>query len=668
MLKLTQGLIALVAIGGMACSAPPPVQTADDSNGTADGNTTTGGGGTTGGGTTGGGTTGGGTTDGEDTGGGPVFCEAGYSKCDTKTIAKICNEDGLGWTTKQCQGGTVCSGGACKLLTCTPGQPLGNCVDQTTAEYCDVTGTGVEYQYCDVEKPVCLDGVCLNLACSPGSIRCKGVTALEQCKDDGSGWIVSEQCADGSICADAKCVTACDLNVKQNTYIGCEYWVVDLDNIEGGQFQEIAAVVSNPSTTAPVSVVITNMAEGTDVPLEDATVPPFDQRTFVIPKGYDVGGSRISPNSFRIKASGPVTVHQFNPLNANGVFSNDASLLLPANSAGKEFLVMSWPQRQADSATGNVPLHGFMTVVAVEKGETTVVVYPTTLIEYGNGIEPLTPFAPNELTLQYGEVLNLETGAGQSNLDLTGTRIISDRRVSVFGGHECANIPLKIVKGVYQGADFCDHIEQQLFPLDTWGTQYVADAFAARSAAQTDVWRIVAGANDLTIQTDPPQAGASGVNLNKGQFIEFESAESFFIVATGPISVGHYLKSSNYAGFEPDPECTQGEGNTGIGDPAFSLAVGTVQYRKDYTVLTPANYRLNYINLMYPSGTLISIDGIPLELPPNPLGLTTWNVHTVEVIEGVHKIEATEPIGATAYGYDCDVSYAYPGGLNLSSQ
>ena len=647
----------------------PDIVLPDNAGGSTTGGETTGGNTTTGettGGTTEGGTTEGGTTEGGT--GGEIYCPAGQKKCASKSTVKTCSAEGDAWLEEICTGGTVCAGGACKLLTCSPGEPLGSCLNDQAMEACDQTGTGVEHVYCDVAKPVCLNGECQALACSPGTSQCKGITAVEKCKDDGSGYEVTEVCGDGGICNNAKCLTACDVNVKQNTYIGCEYWVVDLDNIEAGQFQAIAAVVSNPSETDPIQVTLTNMAEGTDVPLEDNIVPPKSQRTILVPKGYDLDGTILSPNSFRIRTSGPTTVHQFNPLNADGVFSNDASLLLPANSAGKEFFVLSWPQRQADDKTGNVPLHGFATIIAVEKGETQVTVIPTSLVEHSDSFQPLTPFAENHFTLQYGQVLNLETGGGQSGPDLTGTQIISTRRITVFGGHECANIPLTIEKGKFKGAEFCDHIEQQLFPLDTWGEQYVADRFMPRSEAQTDVWRIMAGANQTVIQTDPPQPEANGITLNKGEFVEFQSGDSFFIVATGPISVGHYLKSSNYVGFVSDPECAQGEGATGIGDPAFALSVGTNQFRDSYIVLTPENYRQHFLNLMYPAGTTLTIDGEPVETPELPLGLTTWNVTTVEVTPGVHRVEGTNPVGVTAYGYDCDVSYAYPGGLNLEAQ
>ena len=138
----------------------------------------------------------------------------------------------------------------------------------------------------------------------------------------------------------------------------------------------------------------------------------------------------------------------------------------------------------------------------------------------------------------------------------------------------------------------------------------------------------------------------------------FASSAPFAVNADGPILVGHYLTGSAYPGFEKT--C----GHTGIGDPAFTLAVPVQQYLKVYTLLTPPGYSENYLNIVFKPGTEIALDGKVLSPVSVPVG--EWQVAQIEVEAGVHMLSANDEVGLTAYGYDCDVSYAFPGGLKVS--
>ena len=531
---------------------------------------------------------------------------------------------------------------------------------------CKPDGTGFAAgAFCSAEAPICLNGSCrADLQCAPGSTRCAGLSAVEICRPDASGHDLFETCPEGSICKGAECVSACEADLKENTYLGCEYWAVDLDNVEGGAGQAVAVVVSNPSPAQSAVVRITSFATGEELP-SDGEVGPLSQRTFLLPPGFDLDGSGLSRRSFRVRASSPITVHQFNPINATGVFSNDASLLLPGSSGGREFLVMGWPQRQADTSTGFVPVRGFVTIVAVAAAPTTVTVVPSTLVEPGEGVGQLAPGVEPVFELEYGDDLNLETGGGASGPDLTGTRISASRRVAVLAGHECANIPLRIEADQFVGADYCDHIEQQLFPVETWGREYIADAFSPRSPSQRDVWRIMAGADGVVVDTQPPQVGAIQATLGAGQYVELQTGATFRVTATGPIAVGHYLQGSKYEGFAADPACAQGSATTGVGDPAFTLALPLERLLDRTIVLTPPGYRQGWLIVIHRVGSAVSVDGVPLALTGLPIGGSDWAVERVAVPPGVHTVEGDQPVGITAYGYDCDVSYAYPGGLQL---
>ena len=77
----------------------------------------------------------------------------------------------------------------------------------------------------------------------------------------------------------------------------------------------------------------------------------------------------------------------------------------------------------------------------------------------------------------------------------------------VYGGHSCAMVP----DPSYYA---CDHVEEQLLPLVAWGTDTVLARHEVRAGVTADVdeavWRIVAGADGMTVSFDPPVEGLGG--------------------------------------------------------------------------------------------------------------------------------------------------------------
>ena len=128
-----------------------------------------------------------------------------------------------------------------------------------------------------------------------------------------------------------------------------------------------------------------------------------------------------------------VAVHQFNPLNGDGVYTNDASLLLPSNVTGKKYVIMSWPHRNDD-----LTLRGFFVVIATQPGFTEVKVIPSATVAAGFGVAQLNPGNPYLFVLAQGEAINFETD-GEHGSDLTGTTVHADQKRSEErrGGKEC---------------------------------------------------------------------------------------------------------------------------------------------------------------------------------------------------------------------------------------
>jgi hypothetical protein len=595
-----------------------------------------------------------------------LFCEPGELTCLTDAERGICNADGSAWDVEFCEAGTVCDAGFCMEPICEPGVLQGLCLGPNSFGVCSEQGTQWIVGYCE-QGQTCYEGDCVNYECPPGSTICKGMTAVQECQEQPDGsyiWVVTDTC-DGGLCQDGACLGACEVNIKENSYLGCDYWALDLANFDQGGAELVALVVSAPVEGEDATVTITDMSTVPPTDLTPATlqvadmvVPAGGLEVFMLPPNHDIPVSSLTTRSFKVETDAPVTVHQFNPLNGENVFTNDASLLLPDNVGAEEYLIMSWPVRE--SGAGFV---GYFTLVATQPGETQVEVWPTGAVVAGDGVPALGANQSQTFTLQQGQVLSLGAASTQGN-DLTGTRVLASQKISVFGGHECANVP----SAPY--VNYCDHVEQQLFPLQAWGDTYVADAFMPRNGNQKDTWRIMAGEAGVNVTLSPLVAGPFN-NMQKGQYVEFAASGSFDITATGPILVGHYLQGSNYPGYSSDSQCGGGgifDPGTGIGDPAFTLVVPTDQFLDSYVFLTPNKYSDDYINLTGPNGTNFLLDGAPVTGVYTPIpGPGGMGVYQLPIADGVHSVTADNPFGLTVYGYDCDVSYAYPGGLRLES-
>ncbi|HOU54639.1 MAG TPA: IgGFc-binding protein [Myxococcota bacterium] len=662
---------------------------------------------------------------------------------------------------------------------CVPGTRL-QCSDDARGEVvCNAEGTGYTVRACTGDS-ICQDPAVGCTSCIPGRLSCLNDETVVRCDATGSRWEVAQDCAPettGKVCRNGVCIGLCELADKLSSYIGCEYWGVDLDNAmvsagEGNYLDaagsQFAIVVSNPSDRFPATVQIFTafgevLHDSRCNPLPRDPIPPLGLRVFNLPRFFptdgcepctngpgetypgsactqtfqmDVDLTSLKPQAFRVKSSIPITAYQFNPLENVGVYSNDASILLPTNALGKAYLVMTREQTFQD-------LKGFLTVVAVDRNETQVYVQvtaptvsaPTLSGRTWNGdaIPAMAPGESRTFTLQQYDVLNIETNA--YGADLTGSVVYANHPVAVFGGSEASNAPntnhccpLGGCQGYQdwmscaQGGCVCewpdrmaipprkvsctdnsgcinyntccaDHLEMQMFPVKTWGLQYVVSRSYPRKDEKDSI-RLMAAQDDTRVTTYPLQGEGTYV-LNRGEWVDFESNEDFQVRANRPVLVGQFLQAQD----APNPnQGLKDPADAGTGDPSFLLAVPIEQFRTEYVFLTPDKYRFDAVNLIVETGEPVWLDGQevrpenltfrpardilqqmasqdppldhPWQLGPTfgqyaVIGDGTWSVFRVVLKDGVHRAQCAKPFGAIVYGYDRYVSYGYPAGLNL---
>lgn len=628
-----------------------------------------------------------------------LFCMPGSKSC-TRNKARICNEQGTAMDEHEC-GDLVCWEGDC--LACIPGSV--DCPQINVARLCRLDGSGWEEKDCGSQR--CVNGQCVE--CVPGFRICQGSSVMT-CTLDGAGFAFTEDCDTentGRLCHLGICMNLCEFNAKFKTNQGCEYWATDLDQYVdsedqqygGGANAPYAIVVSNINASFKATVRVTN-ASGYERTYE---APPKTATIINLPAN-NISGSGLTTNAWHLTSNLPVVAYQFNPLENAKVYSNDASLLFPTTALGKHYRVLSWPTigRNSDGQL----LASTITVVAVEEGETEVTVTVTAPVQSGPGVPAMARGASQTFRMQKGQVLNLEAASVPD--DFTGSLVEASRKVAVFGGHVCANAPYSTCKGGRCSYDplfsctvdsdcppiaACDHLEEQIQPISTWGKTYVVSRTMPRGKAP-DVVRVLA-AHDGTHITSSPQSIAIPT-LNAGEWFEFEISDHIVLTGDQPFLVGQYLEGqnapysahsgcynslsgelcedspgscvcdSNFNSCTKQAQCSPDDAN--IGDPAFLVGVPIEQFRSEYVFLVPIKYRSNFVNIVAPVGAKVTLDGSVLSASQfQNLPGGQYMVSRLPMQPGSHTLSADKRVGITVYGWDFYVSYAYAGGMNIET-
>ena len=212
---------------------------------------------------------------------------------------------------------------------------------------------------------------------------------------------------------------------------------------------------------------------------------------------------------------------------------------------------------------------------------TTFTVVPSQRVELPSNLQT-SSFAPvsvnqdmrsHQLTLHQMQTLLVS----HSSLDLTGTRVISNKPLTVISGHECANIP--------QDASGCEPLAVQIPPVATWGTEFLLAPFAGRSSPQ--VFKIVASSDtsSLTISCgDSPPAVALTQNsvytLATSNYCHIESVSPVFVI-----------------------QLATGSTTDGLGDPAIAIVSPIDQYINniEFISLPTSVFPSNYISILVPT-------------------------------------------------------------------
>ena len=558
--------------------------------------------------------------------------------------------------------------------------------------------------------------------CNPGMKVCDASdpSSVFKCKDDGSGVEIPavEKCAEGLVCALGKCETTACASAGAS-YLGCDFYTAKLYNgrknekITSKESFSVAIANSHPEQTATIEFFKT-LEDGSETKIESfeycykvtksflgseyddmecknydssfvITVKP--QETIVVtPKKEDrmLIGTAASFLSYHIKSDFPVILYQFNPF--YNLSSNDASLVLPSTKLGADYIVSSY--QDETNVDGDGP--GYFTIIGAYDMPVELEITPTADIAPAGKIPGTMKGEPMTVEINQGEVLNIVTTTGGA--DFTGTKIACKNPyskcapVAVFGGHGCADIP--------KDRGYCDHLEHQLLPVNRWGTNYAVVKTKPRTYAR-DFVRVVA-ANDETnvsikIRDEEYRNGTEKtVTLNAGQFFEYElnyiddggswfTSGTSFVHADKPVQVTQYLSGAEDISSDCRDNSPGSSHTYCFGDPAMTIIPPVEQFRNEYYFFAYSVENTdtdggneNYVEVITDPGVEILLDGeTPTPAMDGEMQGAVYGSDKVYYIFELdswfmrHHLSCSGTCGILVYGWGMDVSYMYPGGLDL---
>ena len=347
--------------------------------------------------------------------------------------------------------------------------------------------------------------------------------------------------------------------------------------------------------------------------------------------------------------------------------TSDAFLALPTGTAIDEeytYIINSvaWANRTSASLSSLILIVGTQdnTVLTITPSE--YVTIPHDLRDSSNTQTFIHPGQSYTVMLD-----QLQTYQIESALDLTGSKIVSNKPLSVFTGHECADIPA--------GVSSCDHLFEQVPPTSTWGKVFFLVSSDSVSRTSPEWYRIVSSEPSTTIsltcflQDDSLHSFSyQAYIVSVGGFEQFpvEQNNYCYVLTDKPVLVMNYAYGAL--------------ANQRWGDPFMMMVLPTEQYITNTTVNFYAfeNFTSDITIVVLQQdvpaiGSVLldnsSVDSDWTLLYCSEEELCGYTLH-MQVSTGFHSfrhINSSIPVAVYVRGFEKSRSYGYPASMALRS-
>ncbi|XP_066295771.1 IgGFc-binding protein-like [Branchiostoma lanceolatum] len=475
------------------------------------------------------------------------------------------------------------------------------------------------------------EAVCIGVQCSALSTPANGGMAC----DNGSSFRHPENCSftcdpgyelSGSsrrTCQADGTWSGSDVTCIAPDNRGTEFMVGFLQNL-GWLAPELELFITSASSD-PASVTVSAPGAGFT---ERLTVTDAAVQVVQLPSSLELSGNEKAQKGVSITSDTEIIVYGVNKQQ----YTTDGFLGLPKDVLGNEYFVASYTP-SSPSEFGVFGIEDNTDVEITLRGDTQ---YQGVAYSTGRVIS---------LALNKFEAVQFQGS------DLTGTRVTSNKPVTLMSGVQCARVP----------TGNCDHLVEQIPPVDTWGKRFVTVPLADRTGG--DIFRIVA-ARDNTAVSVTGQAGSYRI-MHSGEFWELDIPSDVYQVITSskPIMVLQYNKGQSSGGVDSGPLMMYLPPIEHFAaDYTFATvdAVGTVfDSYINVVIKTSEKY-----GLLYDGHALLSSTSW---VPIPGTDLSAAQLHITRT--GTHKIKHRSAIVTFSifyYGYANADSVGFPGGMRFA--
>lgn len=413
---------------------------------------------------------------------------------------------------------------------------------------------------------------------------------------------------------------------------GREFWICFMKNFredgkgqqrgQGGETRRLQLFITS-SSDARVRIEVEGIRMDTSLVVRANSVVSVLMPTSVMLSAVGVPERR----AIHITADSNISVYGLN----TRYQTTDTYMALPIQALGTEYRVMGYTKLAPDLLSG-------FSIIATEDG-TEVTITPTALIKGGR-----LPNKPYTVRLRRGDVYTAEAeweSVGAS--DVTGSLVSSNKPISVFSGHTCAYVPVRI--------EACNHLVEQVPPLTSWGKHFYLGMLKERTKYN---YRVLASSVDTKVFEDSRLVAM----LRPGEFYEGSNISRHIqLTADKPVLVAQFAQ-----GFK---------NGDSVGDPMMILVSPTQQFLKEYRFATPIDGDWHhYINVVTPTSSIkdIRLNGRRLDSTLfMRLGESRYSLAQVSVPFGTHTIKGSDPFGLYNYGFGFGKD-AYDAYGNMSGQ